>query len=261
VTAQDARDKYLAYLKDDIQHGLAIKRPRIPEKLTYGHTEVLLDLPFACFTEWSLNESEPHTSRYGRMALGFSKCWIIKHGGQPITYFNHIQKGLFLRNALELYEFVETLKKTVPRLNGLKANVIETAFQHARYILHFAKSFAPAKEKVPPKRKRKSVVPKPSVVKRTLPQRPATRYYGQVLEYLEEREWRIVRHKKAYFTEDSTGQFDSRLRFKLGAELFTLVLPDNELVRMVWRDEFLRERLLKADVPVTVLSLREVGTF
>jgi hypothetical protein len=87
------------------------------------------------------------------------------------------------------------------------------------------------------------------------------RYYGPVLEFLEEREWRIVRHDQRYFAADPTGHFDSRLGFKLGTELFTLLLPDNELVKMVWKDATLRRLFLKAKVPVTVLSFQDIGTF
>lgn len=51
------------------------------------------------------------------------------------------------------------------------------------------------------------------------------------------------------------------MRLKLGSELFTLLLPDNELVKMVWRDPTLRKQLLAAPVPVTVLSFKDIGTF
>lgn len=261
ITAQHAREKYLAYLKDDIQNGLPVKQPKFPEKLACGDIEVVLDHPVACFTEWALSDSRPHSSRYGRMALGFSKPWAIKHGGQPVAYFSHIQKGLFLKNAVALYDFLSTLKQMAPCPDGLKSNKIEAALDHARYVLHFAKPFASPKSIPKPKRRLPPPATKPSTVRRAVVPRPAIRYYGQVLEFLEEREWRIVRHNKTYFAKDPTGRFDSRIRFALGTELFTLVLPDNELVKMVWRDRLLRDRLLKADVPVSILSFQDIGTF
>ena len=39
------------------------------------------------------------------------------------------------------------------------------------------------------------------------------------------------------------------------------MLPDNELVKMVWKDTFLRNCLLNASVPVSVLSFQDIGTF
>ena len=138
LTASDVREKYLTYLKDDLQNGLPIKSPKVPEKLACDGVEIPLNLPMACFTEWSLSESRPHSSRYGRMALGFSKPWIIKHGGQPVTYFNHTQKGLFLKTMVALHDFVRRLREPLP-VPGLKANEIEAAFKRALYLLHFAK--------------------------------------------------------------------------------------------------------------------------
>jgi hypothetical protein len=261
LTASDVREKYLTYLKDDLQNGLPIKSPKVPEKLACDGVEIPLNLPMACFTEWSLSESRPHSSRYGRMALGFSKPWIIKHGGQPVTYFNHTQKGLFLKTMVALHDFVRRLKEPTP-VPGLKASEIEAAFKRALYLLHFAKPFAaPLKRRRPKPKLMRPPIRKPAPAERPAALRPATRYFGPVLEFLEEREWRIVRHNKPYFVKDPVGLFDSRLRFDLGSELFTLMLPDNELVKMVWSDKSLRNRLLKAPVPVSVLSFQDIGTF
>jgi len=261
LNAQQAREKYLLYLKDDLENGLPVKCPRIPEELVRRGAEVSLDLPMACFTEWALSESRPHSSRYGRMAFGFSKPWIMKHGGQPVSYFNYTQAGLFLKNMLGMHEFLSELQALDPCPKGLRTRDINTALDQARYLLHFAKPFAPSKPKAKPRRAPKRAVRKPSAAKRPPARLPARRYYGPVLEFLEEREWRIVRHKRAYFVPDPAGRFDSRLKFKPGSELFTLLLPDNELVKMVWRDRTLRKRLLDAPVPVSVLSFQDIGTF
>lgn len=260
LTVEKARETYLRYLLDDVRNGLPIKRPRVPERLACGRVSMPLELPVACFTEWALSESRPHSSRYGRMAFGFSKPWIISHGGQPVAYFNHIQKGLFLKDALGLFHFLDALK-TGPCPDGFHAREIEAAFEHARYVLHFAKPFASPRAKPKPKHRIPAAGVKPAAVKHLVRRRPATRYYGHVLDFLEEREWRIVRHNKPYFVKDPKGRFDSRLRFELGTELFTLVLPDNELVKMVWSNKYLRDRLLEADVPVSILSFQDIGTF
>ena len=142
-----ARVKYLAYLKDDIQLGLPIKPPKTPEKLRCNHHELQLDLPVACFTEWALSESQPHSSRYGRMAFGFSKPWVIKHGGQPVAYFSHIQKGLFLKNALALHAFLMGLKDISPCPDGFKPREITSALEQLLYFLSFTKPFAQPKDK------------------------------------------------------------------------------------------------------------------
>jgi len=260
LSAQDARAKYLAYLRDDLRNGLPIKCPRVPEKLVWNDVQVPLTLPVACFTEWALSESRPHSTRYGRMAFGFSKPWIIQHGGQPVSYFSHKQKGLFLQTIVALHNFLQRLKN-MPSLAGFNPAEAKAAFDRAFYLLHFAKPFAPPPAKARRKPTAKVTVRKVPTVPRVVAPRPATRYYGPVLEFLEEREWRIVRHEKAYFKPDPSRLFDSRLKFALGTEFFTLMLPDNELVKMVWKDNFLRQRILKAAVPVTVVSFTDIGTF
>lgn len=252
-----ARERYLAYLKDDFKNGLVVKRPRVPEKLTGDGHAVSLDLALACFTEWSLSESRPHSTRYGRMALGFSKPWVIKHGGQPVTYFRHTGRSVFLKTLIALHEFLDRLQS--PGAAPSRAAV--AAFRDAKYLLHFAKPLAAAAEKRPRRPQARPapppVPPPPAATKHRAP----TRYYGPVLNFLEEREWRIVRHDKPYFAPDPAGKFDSRLKFALGSELFTLVLPDHELVKMVWNDRSLRRQLLHAAVPVTVISFQDIGTF
>ncbi|GDY21356.1 hypothetical protein LBMAG56_27030 [Verrucomicrobiota bacterium] len=252
-----ARQRYLAYLKDDFKNGLAVKPPRDPEQLLRDGRVISLNLPLACFTEWSLSESRPHSTRYGRMALGFSKPWVIKHGGQPVTYFRNTGRSVFLRTLVALHEFLRELQQTP----GPRSPAATRAFRDAFYLLHFAKPLASPAAKRPrrptPRPAPPSAAPTLAVAKRRAP----TRYYGPVLNFLEEREWRIVRHDQPYFAPDPLGKFDSRLKFALGSELFTLVLPDHELVKMVWNDRSLRRQLLAAPVPVTVISFQDIGTF
>jgi hypothetical protein len=180
LSAQDARAKYLAYLKDNLDSGLPVKRPRVPEKLACGHIEVTLDLPVVCFTEWALSESRPHSSRYGRMAFGFSKPWVIRRGGQPVAYFSQIQKGLYLKQILELYEFLRTFEAMPPCPQGMKASEISAALERARYVLHFAKPFAPPKVPIgrfaPPSKKVQIDVRLDEIVLRALEKEPEQRY-------------------------------------------------------------------------------------
>jgi hypothetical protein len=261
LCASEARKEYVKYLQDDLENGLPIKCPQSPEIFNYRNSQVTLDLPIACFTEWSLTESLPHTSRYGRMALGFAKRWVIKHGGQPVTYTNNVQSGVFLKNLVSLHNCLHSLKSAPQSVKGLKPSEIDAAFRQARYLLHFVRPFAEPRKPTRQRHKRPPTPMKPRDAQRVPTPRPATRYHGPVLEFLEEREWRIVRHHKSYFVGDARGKFDSRVEFKLGTELFTLVLPDNETVKMVWRNKALRTLLLDAPVPVTVLSFQDIGTF
>ena len=54
----------LRQLRGSLEHGLWVKKPRYPEKFELRGNVFALDLPIACFTEWSLGESLPHTAEY-----------------------------------------------------------------------------------------------------------------------------------------------------------------------------------------------------
>ena len=86
------------------------------------------------------------------------------------------------------------------------------------------------------------------------------------MEYLEEREWRIVYDQSLakQFEEAEPAEHGPKyyLRFKPGKELFTVVLPDNRTVRFAMEDDAIRQALFPDKAPpVTVLSLDDIGTF
>ena len=92
------------------------------------------------------------------------------------------------------------------------------------------------------------------------------RKYGRFLHYLEEREWRVVYDKALgkHFELGTGGKANPAyyLPFEPGKELYTVVLPDNLTVSLVMRDNNLRKKLFPKDgLPVTLLSLEDIGTF
>src|SRR6185436_18918033 len=112
-----------------------VKSPRIPEQFTLRGQSFCLDQPIACFTEWSLGESLPHTAEYGRVGFGFPKRWVIDRGGQSVTYFRHSEKGSFLQCAFKLLRLVATEQR-----DGKWTDKDgKSAFADLRYLLHFAK--------------------------------------------------------------------------------------------------------------------------
>jgi hypothetical protein len=72
----------LRQLHGSLEHGLWVKRPRYPDTFELHGSAFALNLPIVCFTEWSLGESLPRTTEYGRIGLGFPKRWVIERGGQ-----------------------------------------------------------------------------------------------------------------------------------------------------------------------------------
>jgi len=265
----------LDQLRGSLEHGLWVKSPRFPEKLVLHRQPFALNLPIACFTEWSLGESLPHTMEYGRIGLGFPKRWVIDRGGQSVTYFRHNAKASFLQCAYKLLGVLgagdaQGNWTAKPGLSGFGA---------LRYLLHFAKMVR--LQRPPPERKAPPAIA-PQLPAPRVKQRPAAalqaqmfkRKFGLPLEFVEEREWRIVYHpgNRHFKPGPRSGPPDYFLPYLPGEELFTLVLPDNKVVSTVLQTDWFTERLFtpwrnypqlknRRVPPVTVIAHSDIGTF
>ena len=263
----------LKLLRGSLENGLWVKSPRVPERFDFKGNQFCLDAPICCFTEWALGESLPHTAEYGRMGFGFPKRWVIERGGQSVTYFRHSEKGIFLQCAFKLLTRVgehqgEGLWKARPGISG---------FEELRYLLHFAKMIRLKKPEV-----EKKAVARVARAARRLgarqPPKAATdawtfrRKFGQPLQFVEEREWRIVHHPTARGFVKGPGIPDYYLPYVPGEELFTLVLPDNKVMFQLLQNDWFTERLFtpwkhykqlnrRRVPPVTLLSHSDIGTF
>lgn len=269
-------DEYIKRLDDSLQNGIWVNVPRVPEVFIFEKKHFTLQRPVACFTEWSLGESFPHTAKYGRMGLGFPKRWVIERGGQSVTYFNHKQKSGYLRKAFKLLSMLG-----VEKTGGVwEAKPGATAIDDLSYLLHFAKMIRDhkvgeskktstrkiSKEKAPVPIKQITQAAKDAVIWR--------RRFGQPLPYVEEREWRIVFDKASQRFEKGppSGRPSNYLPYVPGEDLFTLVLPDNKVVSKVMQITRITERLFepwkhyprlrdRRVPPVTVLAHCDIGTF
>ncbi|HYG23342.1 MAG TPA: abortive infection system antitoxin AbiGi family protein [Verrucomicrobiae bacterium] len=278
----DRRNKRRKVLRDDLvracleqvaaslKRGIWVKTPRVPEQFQLRDEQFRLDLPIACFTEWSLGESLPHTSEYGRIGLGFPKRWVIERGGQSVTYFRHNERGHFLRSAFRL---LNALGEPGPdgawRARGI------SGLEDLRYLLHFAKMIRLR----PPEREGRKVKSVPEVRPRTRrKKKPGAdkqayrRKFGAPLHFVEEREWRIVYSEANRRFVKGPGIPDFFLPYLPGEELFTLVLPDNKVVSRLLERDWFTDRLFtpwkhypelkgRRVPPVTVLAHSDIGTY
>lgn len=252
----DARREYLDCLRGSFETGIWVNAPRTPETIKLRASSQTLDKAMACFTEWTLNESMPHTTAYGRMGLGFAKSWLIKHGGQPVTYFDHSPKSPFLKTLISLLKHLRDNAKSMDEL---------------LYLIHFTKRIHKSSEKLGTSTKpaKKRTAASKGGAKPTPPKAPDlfARSWSKTMPYLEEREWRIVEHptlaKQGFLVPNSASNPPKfHLPYKPGTDLFTLVLPDNQTVSEVLRNNWFTKRLFPKDAPhVTVLSLQDIGTF
>jgi hypothetical protein len=263
----------LRQLRGSLEHGLWVKSPRHPEKFELHNNCFALDLPIACFTEWSLGESLPHTAEYGRIGLGFPKRWVIERGGQSVTYFRHNEKGTFLTAIFKLLSAHGT-----GDLNGLwKPKPGTAGFDELRYLVHFAKMVrlkVPKTSRTTAKAQALATAPvrKKKTTAAALETQMFKRKFGMPLQFVEEREWRIVHHPANKGFIKGPGVPDFYLPYLPGEDLFTLVLPDNKVVSTVLQTDWITERLFtpwkcysalknRRVPPVTVLSHSDIGTF
>lgn len=248
---RERSEHYLEHLRGSLDRGIWVCRPRRPESIGGKAWSKQQTMPIACFTEWRLEDSAAHAKKYGHMAFGFSRSWVHKRGGQPVTYVHQADTSRFIRS-------VETVWKHV---SDGPANVT-AALEH---ILHFVK---PVREA--PSRKGEVQEPKLAVRKRKMTARdPYRRLFGASMPFVAEREWRIVadiQQTKASVSKSlvrcSDGTPDFSLPYTPGTDLFTLVVPDNLTMQMIMADRGLWNRLQQNDRPhVTLLSLEDIGTF
>jgi hypothetical protein len=263
----------LQQLRGSLAHGLWVKRPRYPETFERRGRVFPLDRPIACFTEWSLGESLPHTAEYGRIGLGFPKRWVIERGGQSVTYFRHNAKGSFLHAVFKLL----AAHATSDGAGVWQPRPGATGFEELRYLLHFAKMIrlktpkperAALKPELPAARRAPKRPPSPAAVETQM----FKRKFGMPLQFVEEREWRIVHHPASKHFTKGPGVPDFYLPYLPGEELFTLVLPDNKVVSRVLQTDWFTDRLFtpwkcypalryRRVPPVTVLSHSDLGTY
>ena len=255
------RKEYVDCLEGAIKNGLWVKTPQNPDQLGDG-TLIKVHRPIVCFTEWSLEQIQPHTTRYGRLGLGFPKRFVLERGGQPLIYVRDHCKGDPYTAALKaLAQYLRDAQAS----GKLTADDLGKLRSHFDYLAHFAKRIKkPVTKPVPRTGGKKGVVPKP----KRLPSPPDLflRSYGKTLHFLEEREWRIVYDDAIadHFFDSSgkPGLPEHYLPFTPGSELFTVVLPDNHTVNMALDRKPLHQLFFPKNAPhVTVLSLQDIGTF
>jgi len=240
--------KYLRYLKSSLRFGLWCKPPEKPERHI---CELGLEpLPITCFTEWRVEQSARHISKYGLLGLGFPRRWVAERGGQPVTYFDGSKKS----------NYFDSVRRVWRSLEGTDA---AADFFHLAHFSREARS---------PREPAGGTTRKKNATRRVRPPRqdPCKRKLTGPMQLVEEREWRIV------YPSNPSPSLAKHFRpvqgrkprptyfipYEPGSELFTVVLPDNLTMSLVLADKELRELLFQPNrPPVALISLEDVGTF
>jgi len=253
ISQEEANKLYIDHLRGSIQNGLWLNKTREQEFI--GSRKIALDRPITCFTEWSLRNSQTHTHKYGRLGFGFTRAWVVARGGQPVTYVRPAKNSAYTSAAERLHGWISRLKDEDPMKKDLRAAL--------GTILHYSRSLrdlpsTPTEPSGKATKKRVSKAPRQVA--------PLQRKWPAPMPLVEEREWRIVHTaglKLCVANTNKTANTPSYyLPYTTGTELFTLVVPNNEILQEVVQDNRLRKQLFPAERPhVSLLSWQDLGSF
>lgn len=213
--------RYLQALKESVESGLWFSTSH-QESATICNLPNRKTMPMICFTDNKISECGYHASKYGKLALGFPKKFVIKHAGIPVNYVDNKFKGNHYLEAIAAID------------NFLQNQNDSEIAKHWQLITNYIKplSDAPSKPITP----RASEIGKSSGIQRM---RLAHRNFGgKQLKYYVENEWRIVLCDKLRKNKDVYLAVDKyKLKYTLEEDLFTLILPSRRVYEMMRCEE------------------------
>ncbi len=236
-----SHETYMAYLNDQLAHGLRLTTKRAKADEILG--QCIYDRPFVCFTENRLSECMDHAEKFGRMALGFGKKFVVEAGGRPVDYVRN-RKGvhdLFLTMMLRLYD-------------------LHPQSEELKYILSFLKPMSPKPEVMA----RKAGAPKRTLALENVAQiqhkKNHTAQSGPDLIFQDEREWRVVYdHALKRLVQDEKQPEMHRLPFRAGMDLRTIIFPSRKIQYDAIMNHPTIKNLMTCNPPVRFFNLEEIN--
>ena len=201
-----------------------------------------------------------HAKKYGRLGLGFPKKFVLRNGGMPVHYASESASHPLFKSWKRMQQLLSDCR-LIESLDKKTAAELTAEF---KYMTHFLKRMEQAPQ---PKRKQRKTSPGKKVTRTgTTKTKPVNRSFGPTLSLLEEREWRIVikeNAKNGSTVKNEQEEMPSYyLAYEVGKDLFTIVVPDNRTHMALLNHKKLRRILFqKSNIPVTILSLPDIGTF
>ena len=224
------RDKFIEHLSLILTTGLRYGIPK------YNHVEQITPAikttrRIISFSEWNVGSSSEHARRYGHIGLGFTRKYIMSHGGRPVIYINN-QKTDPVRKAM--IKLLESSTK-----DG-------TLLDHAQVVASLLKIY---KDPRKPRGSRGEI--KARTEGRTPDEdRTFALDFGTGHGNLEDREWRIL----DFNTQDVTPRI---LPCEPG-KLAMIVVPDHETLSLALKDASIHEMVLPKDKPAICMISREM---
>ena len=261
----EQREHYLSDLRNilDSKMGLWMKKTRVPDQIGSGNL-VRVRQPLLCFTEWSLSDSQPHAYKYGRLGLGFPRKFVLGLGGQPVSYIAASQN--------EPNYFADALLAVAAHFHRYQGDDAEVLRKEFLFLTQFVKKLRMEQQDRKARDEARSVkrYGRPAE-RRAKPTKTYSKQYGKTLEFLEEREWRVVYHdallRRGRIRENISRPQgpDYFVPVQPGKDLFTVVLPDYRTAQILRTSNNCKDILPRMQLPdhphVTLLTLEDIGTF
>ncbi|SFF07234.1 Putative abortive phage resistance protein AbiGi, antitoxin [Chitinophaga sp. CF118] len=126
-------EQYVTRLKSTIFQGLYLNKGS--ERIVgHNNTAIKADISRVCLTEIRLTQVTKHTSLYGKLGIGFSRDFVIRNFGNPVSYVTN-------SNAYSL------LVEHFDHLHGFLANHhYEEYLARLQYIMGFVKNMSDVNE-------------------------------------------------------------------------------------------------------------------
>ena len=214
LTAAEKVTEYVECLRTSLSGGLWMTE--MDEALKVGARSHALKRRMVCFTENRLSECKYHSTRYGRLGLGFPKRYVLDTGGKPVSYVQHNKKDLYTASLL-----------------AALANSSGDATHQLDFILHFVKPLGLRRDPTTPKGDRQEKGSRCRQVPAGAPDaRLVRRQFGPRMAYQSESEWRIVEHPELLQRtcegnlRIKSGPERSLVPYRVGHDLMTIVFPD-----------------------------------
>ena len=241
------RRQFLDHLLLLLESGLQF---RVPER---RHTEWMVEGEIEathgmlCFCEWNVSAAQEHSGRYGGMALGFTRKFVMLAGGRPVVYISNHKRDAFRKALISILQHSKKDEKLRPECD-LISSWLKT-YNPARGASDSEESkteTALSDEVTPTSAAKKRVTTSSSREDRHLKVD-----FGGLFANLEDREWRVlgaVAQKK--LKEESLPCAPGNLAM--------VVLPDHQTLAYAMQSEDLRAKLYPPEKPAVCLLSREM---
>ena len=244
LTGQERVKAYVECLRASITDGLWLT-PK-GEVLEIAKRSYRLERRMACFTENRLSECRFHSTRYGRLGLGFPKRFVLQVSGKPVSYVQNRIGDLYTTTLLKL----------------LEATAKKTGADDLDFLAHFVKPLGDKRGA----RKATSSAPRGAAVPAGPPGADVIRrQFGPKMVFQSEGEWRVVedfallKRKRGGARRLVWGAARTLLPYRPGADLMTIVFPDAATQQAAQNDPVIGPAVANAVPPVNVFHLDEIS--